>query len=437
MGENGRTPLGRPGSPPEIDDRPLTEDAVHAYVRERALRESPTRGVGLEVEGHVVDLVDPATRPTWERLRQALAGLPALAGGSALTLEPGGQLELSGPPAPRVVSAVTAMRADQLALRQHLAGHRLGLALLGTDPAREPARVNPHGRYRAMEGHWQGTGQGAAGRAMMCSTAAVQVNLDAGPRAGWPARIELVHLLGPVLVAATACSGWLAGRPTGWRSTRQRVWGELDVLRCGPLRGGPDPAAEWASYALCAPVMLVDPLPGPSGKPAQGPPADPTPVIARVPLRDWLAGAVLLGGRRPALADVDRHLTTLFPPARLRGFIEVRYLDAAPDRWWPAVVAALTTLVEHPEAAAEAALAARPVRRAWTRAARDGLADPALARAARACLDAAARYAPAGLAEDVGRLAELVASGRSPGDEPARRWQRDGPLAGLVAACHD
>jgi ergothioneine biosynthesis glutamate--cysteine ligase EgtA len=421
----------------------LTEESAHAYLAGRALRELPEAGVGLEIESHVVDLDDPARRPSWERLQDAVGGLPHLPGRSVLSLEPGGQVELSGPPVPGAEVAVQALRHDLAITRGHLARLGLGLAPLGGDPLREPARVNPAGRYLAMEQHWSATGQGAAGRAMMSSTAAVQVNLDAGPRAGWSGRVELVHLLGPVLVAVSACSPWLSGRPTGWRSARQRVWGELDVLRCGPLRGGPDPAAEWASYALCAPVMLVDPVASPArwsvGHPSVGHPGtvldDPVAVTDRVPLREWVSGAAVLGGRPPTLADLDRHLTTLFPPARLRGFIEVRYLDAAPEPWWPAVVATLVTLVTQPQAAAEAARAARPVNRLWTVAARHGLADPALARAARDCLAIAVRFAPAGLADEIGQLHELVAAGRSPGDQVASRAARHGAGQVLLEEC--
>ncbi len=415
-------------------DTRLTEESAHAYLTGRALRERPAAGFGLEVESHVVDLVDPDRRPTWERLQDAVAGLPHLPGLSAVSLEPGGQVELSGPPAATAASAVGALRRDLSITREHLAGLGLGLAPLGCDPLRVPARVNPGGRYLAMERHWTATGQGRAGRAMMSSTASVQINLDAGPRSGWSDRVRLIHLLGPVLVAVAACSPWLAGRPTGWRSARQRVWGELDVLRCGPLRGGPDPAAEWASYALCAPVMLVE-GDGRDGRPgAAG--GDPVAVTDRVPLREWVSGAAMLDGRPPTTADLDRHLTTLFPPARLRGFIEVRYLDATPQRWWPAVVGTLTTLVSHPEAAAEAARAARPTVRRWTAAARRGLADPDLGRAARACLGIAVRFAPPELVDDVVRLQQLVASGRSPGDEVADRADRHGAAHALLEECH-
>ncbi|GAA4359272.1 ergothioneine biosynthesis glutamate--cysteine ligase EgtA [Angustibacter luteus] len=403
--------------------RPLSVDAAHAYVAAGALRAGSPGPVGLELEAHVVDLAEPSRRPSWAHLHAALDSVPRLPGGSVVTLEPGGQVELSGPPGAGVGEAVAGVAVDHAALRRHLATHGLGLALVGADPLREAARVNPGQRYDAMEQHWRATGQASAGLSMMCSTASLQVNLEAGPTHEWARRTELVHLLGPVLVAVSACSPWLSGRATGWRSTRQRVWGDLDVLRCGPLRGGPDPAAEWADYALDAPVMLV----------RSGDRVDP--VRTRIPLREWLSGAVRLGDRLPERSDVDLHLTTLFPPARLRGFIEVRYLDAVPRRWWGALAATLVTLMDVPQAADLAAAAAEPVGREWTAAARDGLTHPGLAVAARACLAAAAAHAPAALADQVGELADLVATGRSPGDDVADTAARFGPEAALLAAC--
>ena len=71
----------------------------------------------------------------------------------------------------------------------------------------------------------------------MTSTASIQVNLDAGPRAGWAARVRLAHALGPTMIAIAANSPMLGGEFTGWGSTRQRVWGQMDSARCGPFWG--------------------------------------------------------------------------------------------------------------------------------------------------------------------------------------------------------
>jgi glutamate--cysteine ligase len=401
--------------------RSALDDAV-GTVAAAALRPGPIGAVGLELEGHLVDLAGPGRRVTWPRIRAVLDGVGPLPGRSRVTLEPGGQVELSGPPLAGVAAAVAALRADRRVLADALARDGLALALLGTDPLRLPTRVHPGARYAAMEEHFTAVGCREAGLAMMTSTASLQVNLDAGPPEGWSARVALAHQLGPVLIAVSACSPLLSGRRTGWRSGRQRIWGDLDQARCGPLLGGADPAGEWAAYALSAPVMLVRDDDGGA-----------VPVRTRTAFADWLTGEADLG-RRPTPADLDYHLTTLFPPVRLRGFLEIRYLDAAPEPWWPALAAVTATLLDDPVAADRAAAASAPVAGAWTRAAREGLADPALRRAAAGCLAAAVDAVPGVLRPEVTALAELVAAGRSPGDAVLTAAERGGPYAALQSA---
>ncbi|WP_313954626.1 glutamate-cysteine ligase family protein, partial [Frankia sp. EI5c] len=131
--------------------------------------------------------------------------LPRLPGGSRLTFEPGGQLELSGPPLP-LAGAVAAMRGDLALVRSALARRGLGIAGLGVDPLRPSRRHSSASRYLAMEEHFLASG-GEAGLTMMCSTASVQVNLDAGTDGDdVVARFRLAHALEPVLIAMFAAS---------------------------------------------------------------------------------------------------------------------------------------------------------------------------------------------------------------------------------------
>ena len=184
--------------------------------------------------------------------------------------------------------------------------------------------------------------------------------------------MRLAHALGPTMIAISANSPLLGGEFSGWRSTRQRVWSQLDSARCGPILGasGDDPADDW--------VALRAEGAGDAGARARGGAGDrrgcrsPTGPTART----------LLGGRRPTEADVDYHLTTLFPPVRPRGFLEIRYLDSVPDDVWPAVVFTLVTLLDDPAAADIATEATESVATAWDRAARVGLGDPRLQAAA-------------------------------------------------------
>ncbi|MCV7280915.1 ergothioneine biosynthesis glutamate--cysteine ligase EgtA [Mycolicibacterium flavescens] len=410
--------------PPRADSVELTSAysaALHAGGG--SLRDGPVGRVGLEIEAHCYDLRDPMRRPDWAQLNEVIAGLGPLPGGSRITLEPGGAVELSGPPLDGVLAAITAMTADRAVLRAAFARAGLGLVLLGADPLRPPQRVNPGARYRAMEAFFDASGTPAAGAAMMTSTASIQVNLDAGPREGWADRVRLAHALGPTMIAVTANSPLLGGRFAGWQSTRQHVWGQLDSARCGPVLGtsGDDPASDWARYALKAPVMLVN-----------NPDADACPVTDWVPFADWADGRVLLAGRRPTTADLEYHLTTLFPPVRPRQWLEIRYLDSVPDAIWPAVAFTMTTLLDDPDAAAVAALATEPVATAWDRAAQLGLADRHLRSAAQTCVHAAAERAPTELQESMQRLVRSVEQGRSPADDFSDRAVHHGIAAAVT-----
>jgi glutamate--cysteine ligase len=307
------------------------------------------------------------------------------------------------------VPAIAAMSADRAVLRAAFAQAGLGLVLLGADPLRPAQRVNPGDRYRAMEAFFTASDTGVAGAAMMTSTASVQINIDAGPKDGWADRVRLAHALGPTMIAVAANSPLLSGEFSGWQSSRQLVWSQLDSARCGPVLGaaGDDPVSDWTRYALKAPVMLVHPRPE----------DDAVPITTWVPFADWADGRVMLGDRRPTEADLDYHLTTLFPPVRPRQWLEIRYLDSVPEAMWPAVVFTLTTLLDDPVAADIAAEATESVATAWDRAAQIGLGDRRLADAANRCVQAAAERAPDELAESMQQLVRSVEQRRSPADD--------------------
>jgi glutamate--cysteine ligase len=121
-------------------------------------------------------------------------------------------------------------------------------------------------------------------------------------------------------------------------------------------------------------------------------------------------------------------LSTLFPPVRLRGYLEIRYLDAVPYRWWPALAALVVTLVDDDVAADRAAELCGGLGDSWTVAARDGLGHRALLAAARGCAEVAAARCPPALRSEVEAYAELVRDGRTPGDELRERARVHGPL---------
>jgi glutamate--cysteine ligase len=421
---------------------PLTLESAYARARQAALSESAVGAVGLEIEGHLVGLDSAADPVPWPRAAAMLAAARDASGTSMVTLEPGGQLELSGPPAAQlraagIAATVARLQEDVRRVSGVLAELRLGVARVGTDPLRPSRRVNPRPRYRAMEEHFAATDRAGAGAVMMNSTAAIQVNLQAGPRRDWGARVARAYRIGPSMVAISACSPWLHGRDTGWKSARQRAWGGLDPRACGAVPGslasdpakdaGLDPASAWARFAMGAPVSFVRAAAG--GE-------DVLAMLSPVPFEQWVSGAMRLGGRSPTEADLDTHLTTLFPPVRLRGYLELRYLDMTPARWWPAIAALVTTLMDDPVAADLAAEATEPTAGLWAEAARDGLGDARLAASARRCLAAAASRVPAELRSAVAQLAELIESGRCPGDLLAQHITTIGPQAALEELAH-
>jgi glutamate--cysteine ligase len=402
---------------------PLTIEGAREYVAATCLAPGPPGKVGLELEWLVNDARDPLAPVEPARVAAAVPAGERLAG--RLSTEPGGQLELSSPPAGSLGAAVTGAATDLARLRDRLTAAGLRLTGAGTDPHRRPARLVDAPRYAAMEQFFDRTGP--YGRIMMCGTASVQVNLDAGLVGGGSAGIDrrwrIAHAVGPILVAAFANSPCHAGRPTGWKSTRQAVWARLDPTRTRPPRGS-DPALAWAAYALDAQVLCVRSSGRVGGAGDRG---GGWTVPKEMTFRDWLAGA---GPRPPTRADLDYHLTTLFPPVRPHRWLELRMIDAQPGQDGWVVPAAVATALVEDAVAGDAALAATerwdPLDpRIWLRAARSGLADPQLRAAAVACFAAAlgglGRLAvPASLVAAVERFADrYVSYGLCPADD----WQ--------------
>lgn len=386
----------------------LTVDGVYQHIRGVCFKTGPPGTVGAETEWFVVDTADTAAHVPAERVRALVADAGPPAAGSKITYEPGGQLELSSAPFRGLGPLHTALGRDIAQIRAALAADGLALAGHGVDPVRRPRFQADHPRYACMRDYFRAGGFPDAGLAMMCSTASVQVNLDIGaddPDAA--RRWRLAHALGPVLVAAFANSPLRAGRRTGMRSSRQGIWTELDPCRTLPvLRDGADgdPAEAWTRYALDARVMLVHTA---EGKWVSDP---------GMSFLEWLDKG------EPGEDDLAYHLSTLFPPVRPRGWLELRMIDAPSGRYWPVPVAVATALLDDPAASLAAEAATEPVAGRWAAAARCGLADAPLAAAARSCfaaaLDALPRLGAAGLVPLVEEYARrYVECGRSPADD--------------------
>lgn len=409
----------------------VSEAEAEALVNGICFKTGPPSITGVELEWliHEPHRLHVPVSPA--RLEAAYAALRALPLHSLITVEPGGQLELSSLPAASLMECVSAVSADLSAVRERLTPLNLTLTGLGADPWRPPSRILHRPRYDAMESYLDRTGP--AGRRMMCSTASVQICLDAGHEEpgplGYGRRWRLAHLLGPVLVAAFANSPIQDGRSTGWRSTRQAVWASIDPGTSGapPLDG--EPREAWTRHALDAPVMFIR-AEGASTE-ADGHEA-PWTVPEGLTFRTWARSGA---PRPPTRDDLDHHLTTLFPPVRPRGHLELRMVDAQPgENGWLVPLAVTSALFDDPQAAETAYRALKPLaERAcapaaprsplWLDAARHGLADPELREAAAACFAAAADALPrmgasAEVREAVAAYAErYVARGRCPADD--------------------
>ncbi|MFE2415763.1 ergothioneine biosynthesis glutamate--cysteine ligase EgtA [Streptomyces hokutonensis] len=398
----------------------VTEPEVEALVRGICFKTGPPRTLGVEVEWLVHELRLPQLPVTPERLEAAYAALKTVHLRSALTVEPGGQLELSSSPATSLMECIGSVSEDLDTVRAVLARDNLGLVGVGHDPWHPPRRFLHEPRYDAMERHLDRTGP--AGRRMMCSSASVQVCLDAGYEEPGPLghgrRWWLAHQLGAVLVAAFANSPLVGRSPTGWRSSRQLIWMEIGPGRAGAPPLDAEPRGAWAEHVLDSPVMCVRREDGPWDVP-EG-----------LTFREWTRSST-----PPTRDDLDYHLTTLFPPVRPRGHLELRMIDAQPgDDGWIVPLAVTTALFDDPEAAETAYRAVKPLAERslglpaphnplWIDAARYGLSDPELHEVALVCFATALEALPqlgasAGVVDAVRAYFDrYVIRGRCPADD--------------------
>lgn len=409
-------PAGGPGRDVLPDPGPtVLHDCAdaEAYVATVCFKHGPPRLAGVELEWLLRRQVLPDTGPDAASLVAALGphapasldpSSPALPlpEGSAVTVEPGGQVELASPPATSLAGLVASTAHDADVLLGLLARHGLVPRRRAAAPDRPPRRILDLPRYASMEQAFDR--HGPHGRAGMCATAAVQVSLDTGEAADLPTRWAALHAVGPVLLGAFANSP-----ARGWKSSRWMSW-----ARCDPWRTAPpaldedDPAAAWARRVLATPVLCIR-----GGRRWTVP--------DRLTFAEWIKGA---GPRPPTTDDLRYHVSTLFPPVRPQGHLEVRYVDMQPGRRWALPVAVLMALTADHAITGQALALAEPVASRWTEAARAGLGDAELARAAVAVFDLArARLpgigAPSWLVDDLDRMTERqVRRGLCPADEP-------------------
>ncbi|MDT3381288.1 glutamate--cysteine ligase [Labrys neptuniae] len=259
----------------------------------------------------------------WEPIMEGehIIGMLDITGGGAISLEPGGQFELSGAPLNSIHQTCSEIHAHLAQVRE--IGGPLGIRFLGLGMSpvwtREETPRMPKRRYEIMTNYMPKVG--VMGLDMMYRTSTVQVNLDFSSEADMVKKLRVSLALQPIATAIFANSPFLQGRPNGFLSLRSEVWRHTDLDRTGMLPFAFEDGMgfeRYVDYALDVPLYFVK----------RG---DVYHDVAGASFRDLLAGTLpQLPGVRATMSDWANHLGTLFPEVRLKRYLEMRGADAGP-----------------------------------------------------------------------------------------------------------
>lgn len=306
------------GCKPRADWRIGTEHEKFGYCKDtlKPLPYDGPRSVRAMLEG----LRDRyGWRPVFEQ--DKIIGL--VKDGANISLEPGGQLELSGAPLETIHQTCDEVNEHLREVRDVAETIGAGFIGLGAAPIwrHEDMPMMPKGRYRLMTDYMDKVG--THGKQMMYRTCTVQVNLDFASEADMVRKLRVALSLQPVATALFANSPFFEGKPTGFKSWRSRIWRDLDPARTGMLPFVFEEGMgfqRYVDYALDVPMYFVY--------------RDGRYINALgQSFRDFLRGELpALPGEKPTLSDWADHLTTIFPEARIKKFIEMRGADGGPWR---------------------------------------------------------------------------------------------------------
>ena len=238
---------------------------------------------------------------------------------ASITLEPGGQIELSGAPLRNIHETQNEMNEHLQQLGEVCRDMEMAFLGIGTQPKWPFARIPwvPKGRYRIMRRYLPH--KGALSLDMMTRTATVQANLDFGSEGDMVKKFRLAMALQPLATALFANSPFIDGRPNGFLSYRSEIWRYTDPDRCGWLPFSFEESfgfEQYVTYALDVPMLFLY---------RQGGYHD----VRGVRFRDFLAGQLPdMPHIYPTLADWEMHLSTLFPDVRLKRYMELRGADS-------------------------------------------------------------------------------------------------------------
>ena len=283
----------------------------------------------------------------WEPILDGenIIGLYDVTGGGAISLEPGGQFELSGAPVETVHDTYAELYAHLSQLREVAAPLGIGFLGLGMSPrwTLTETPVMPKQRYEIMRAYMPKVG--TRGLDMMFRTCTVQVNLDFSSEADMVKKLRVSLALQPIATAIFANSPFTEGKPNGFLSYRSEIWRDTDNNRAGMLPFAFEQGMgfeRYVDYALDVPMYFVK----------RG---DRYIDVTGASFRDLMAGRLAqLPGERAVQSDWVNHLSTIFPEVRLKKYLEMRGADAGPWRRLPALPA-LWVGVLYDDAALDAA----------------------------------------------------------------------------------
>ncbi len=308
----------------------LVEDfAVGTEHEKIGIHEDTLARVPYEGERGIGTLLERiATRDGWERIFEGDDLIALVKDGTSITLEPGGQIELSGAPLRAIRDTCREFTQHVDLVKEVSADMGIAWLALGADPIHEVSEMPlmPKARYEIMRDYLPGRGPLALD--MMHATATVQANFDYASEADMAAKMRMAMGCSPLVSAIFANSPISAGKENGFVSRRVEIWRNMDPDRCGllPFVFHADFGyRDYAEWALDVPMFFVV-------RDHQYLPAKAT------TFRGFLEKG--LRGQRATLGDWDTHLTTLFPEVRLKRVIEVRGTDAVP----PGLICALPAL---------------------------------------------------------------------------------------------
>src|ERR1700674_1888483 len=271
----------------------------------------------------------------WEPIMEGenIIGMFDVTGGGAISLEPGGQFELSGAPVENVHQTCSELMSHLAQVREVAKPLGIGFLGMGMTPnwSRADMPMMPKGRYKIMTNYMPKVGK--LGLDMMYRTCTVQANLDFSSEADMVKKLRVSLALQPVGTALFANSPFTEGKPNGFLSFRSEIWRDTDADRSGMLPWAFEPGMgfeRYVDYALDVPMYFVK--------------RDASYIdVSGQSFRDLLAGK--LGNLRATLSDWANHVSTIFPEARLKRYLEMRGADAGPWRRLPALPALWVGLI--------------------------------------------------------------------------------------------